>query len=313
MSLIRNLFLSILFALFFVSCASHPAKKFLMSDDGYWERLTLQSTEQKISILKVLQKENPALYKQFENDSKDTKLLGFWGQSFNFDSGAKKKIITDQLISDLQAEFGVHNDNMIVHAGITHTYGYLFSVLNTPYGFKRKRWTDSTLNYAFSFNGSSLSPETMEGSMLSNITYFAGMLAFKHHEEKQSLLALKNISNEVKNFDYSKINVEQVEEDFFQGGILTNILRTSLVRLPFKQEHEENDYWLIYSIYNLKLKREFLITAFPIKKDAYKKITEPESFGANKPISLRYNAYLDGANDPKLVGNRRFYTEALHD
>lgn len=279
-----------------------------MKDDRYWSGLVKMSEDNRTSIMDVLKKKNLSLYYQIINDSKDPELLSFWGQSQNYDSGAKKQIISDAITTDLLAQFGLKNEATkykVVHAGIAHTYGYLFSVLDTPYGYKRKRWTLPTLNFAFSLNGNSLSPETLEGGLLSNVTYFMGTLAFKNDSDRSRLKKLKNVSSEIKTFNYYSLNVEHLDED-----LENYTLRTTLLRLPFKGEGEENDYLLIYSIMDKLASKEFLVTAFPIKKDAYKKIVAPEGLGANRPVVLRYNAYLDGLMEQKLTGNRKFFTES---
>jgi hypothetical protein len=301
----------VLLALNLVSCSNLKTKNYSEKDDQYWANLVGESMMTKKSILQVIETKNPALLVQIQNDSKDSVLLSFWGQSLNFDSGAKKQIVDDFLMSELQAQFGIKNDNKIVHAGITHTYGYLFSVLQTPYGFKRQRWIAPTLNYAFSFDGLALSPETIDGGLLSNITYFAGMLAFKNETDKKNLTNLKNVSKEILNFDYPKISVDVLEEQIGKKDDLGPILRTSLLRLPFKKSGEENDYLLIYSVLNPKNQKEVLITAFPIKKEAYKTITSEESFGANQPIIIRYNTYLEGLMEQKLTGVRKFLKDSV--
>jgi hypothetical protein len=177
-------------------------------------------------------------------------------------------------------------------------------VLNTPYGYKRKRWTGSTLDEAFSLKGNGLSPETLEGGLLSNVTYFAGTLAFKNEQDRQALKNLKNVASEIKNYDYHSLPVEHLEEE-----IPGFILRTALIRFPFKKETEENDYLLVYSIMNEKFKKEFLITAFPIKKEAYKKIISPQMLGINKPIVIRYNGHLEEFTERSLLGTRSFQKE----
>jgi hypothetical protein len=271
----------------------------------YFSDLVFKSIEKNESILKILENKNPHLLSQIQNDSRDSLLLNFWGESLNFDSGAQKKIINDQIISDLQAQFGIKNDNRVVHAGITHTYGYLFSVLETPYGFKRKRWIDSSLNYAFSLVGKSLSPETKEGGLLSNITFFVGKLAFKNKKDQDALLLLKNVSREVLNFDYSKIPKLVLEEQIKGADSQNVILRTTLIHLPIKQDREENDYLLIYSIFSSNFNKEKLVTAFPIKEEAFKKITSPMMLGASQPIVLRYNAYVNNFTDKSFLGVRK--------
>ena len=297
--------LNLLLILVLTSCSHQKSKNNTGLDDLYFSDLVFKSIEKNESILKILENKNPHLLSQIQNDSRDSLLLNFWGESLNFDSGAQKKIINDQIISDLQAQFGIKNDNRVVHAGITHTYGYLFSVLETPYGFKRKRWIDSSLNYAFSLVGKSLSPEAKEGGLLSNITFFVGKLAFKNKKDQDALLLLKNVSREVLNFDYSKIPKLVLEEQIKGADSKNVILRTTLIHLPIKQDREENDYLLIYSIFSSNSNKEKLVTAFPIKEEAFKKITSPMMLGASQPIVLRYNAYVKNFTDKSCLGVRK--------
>lgn len=304
-----NFFLFVPMLLLLLSCSVFPTNQYSPKDDQYWALMVKESEEGQTSILEIIKKRSPALYTQIQNDSEDHELLNFWGQSLNFDSGAKKQIINDSIIADLHGQFGLANPTSspakVVHAGITHTYGYLFSVLNTPYGFKRKRWTLPTLNYAFALQGGALSPETIEGGLLSNVTYFAGTLAFKNDSNRLLLKGLKNVAGEIKNFNYYSLNIEHLDEE-----LPTHTLRTTLLRLPFKQELEENDYLLIYSIMDKALNKESLITVFPITQAAYSKIIAIETLGANHPIVIRYNAYLEGLMGQKLNGMRKLSKES---
>lgn len=281
------------------SCAHKKARNITAHtplEDQYWNDMALDSSEWQTSILNILEENNPSLYNQILKDSKDPYVTMFWGKSLNFDSGAKKKIVDDRIIEDLQRLFNIKNDNKIVHAGIMHTYGYLFSTINTPYGYKRKRWIAPTLNSAFSMEGNSFSPESLDGGLLSNVTYFSGMLAFKN---KTELSVLKNVSNEVFTYDYSKLAVARVEEE-----IKGHTLVTTLVRFPVKIMVEENDYLLIYSTIDHAMNKEFLVTAFPINAEAYEKIIATETMGPNQKITLRYNAYLEGIGN-NLTGTRK--------
>ncbi|MFA6235815.1 MAG: hypothetical protein WC635_00700 [Bacteriovorax sp.] len=281
------------------SCASKKTRNKNVhnsTQDQFWNDLTNESREAKAKIIDVIEENNPALFNEILLDSKDPMLPMFWGKSTNFDSGAKKEIVDQQIIKELQNLFNIKNDNKIVHAGIMHTYGYLFSTIDTPYGYKRKRWIAPTLNYGFGLAGNSLSPDTIEGGLLSNVTYFIGMLALA---DKTQLGLLKNVSNEVVTYDYSKLKVDRVEE-----ATKDCLIVTTLVKLNAKRELEENDYLLIYSIHDLRVNKEFLITAFPINSESYDKILAPETLGSNQKITLRYNAYLEGL-DKNLVGTRK--------
>lgn len=282
-----------------LSCAHKKTRNitaYTPMEDLYWNEMALESIESHTSILNTIEENNPALYNQILKDSKDPYVAMFWGKSVNFDSGAKKKIVDDKIIEDLQRLFSIQNDNKIVHAGVMHTYGYLFSTINTPYGYKRKRWIAPTLNTAFSMSENSFSPEAIDGGLLSNVTYFSGMLAFKN---KTDLSLLKNVSNEVFTYDYSKLPVDRIEET-----IKGHTLVTTLVRFPVKILVEENDYLLIYSTIDHAMNKEFLVTAFPINAEAYSKIIANENMGPNQKITLRYNAYLEGIGH-NLTGIRK--------
>ena len=309
MNKLRNI--SFWLIILFLSCSC--AHQYTVTDDQFWENLTNQALNNQRSILDVVKASKPKLYNQIVSDSLDHSLVTFWGKSLNFDSGAKKKILDDKVMSDLQSQFDVHNDNRVVHAGIAHSYGYLFSILNTPYGFKRKRWIDPTLNFAFSLKNQSLSPESLEGGLLSNLTYFIGRIAFKTKDDQNKLSFLKNVSPEILSFDYKMFSPVVLEEQIVKNKKITEILRTTLVKLPQKRANEENDFLLIYSIFNPELRKELLITAFPIKNDAYNSITSTKQLGTNQPIVLRYNAYLDGLEGEKLSGNRILFSNNLRD
>ncbi|MBC7427814.1 MAG: hypothetical protein H7336_04320 [Bacteriovorax sp.] len=291
------LFIAILLITF--SCASKKTRNkppHAPAQDQYWNDITDESRDAHARITDVIEENNPSLYNEILLDSKDPMLSMFWGKSMNFDSGASKQIVDTEIIKELQSLFSIKNDNKIVHAGIMHTYGYLFSTIDTPYGYKRKRWISPTLNKGFNLAGNSLSPDTLEGGLLSNVTYFTGMLALA---DKTQLALLKNVSNEVFTYDYSKLSVERLEESTKDYTIVT-----SLVKLPNKVDNDDNEYLLIYSVDDHRVQKELLITAFPINTDAYKKIVAPESLGANQKITLRYNAYLDGG-EKNFIGTRK--------
>ena len=268
------------FLLFFLSaCSSKPSRiisnELTMADNQYWNALTIDILKDKKEVI--------ASIPHIEQDLTDPSLLAHWGQSLNFDSNAKKIIVDHQIISKLQEAFGVKNDNLHVHAGIIHTYGYLFSIIETPYGYKRERWIAPTLNVGFNLQNDSLVPWTSEGSLFSNVTYFAGKIAFK----KTSVENLKNVSTELRHFNYNELKVTRLEET-----IPGYKLVTSFVKLLAKAPDEKNDYLLIYSTINLESQKEELITAFPVNEETFKKTTDPKDLGANKSITLRYNAFI---------------------
>jgi hypothetical protein len=310
--MMKYLWASLIFLL--LACSHQAKKNDLTLSDEYWDKMIDESHTAKISIIEKLKQENPKLFTQMKNDSADPSLLMFWGVSLNSDGGINlngslnKQIVESDILLDIHHFFGLKNDSVKVHAGITHTYGYLFSRLITPYGFKRKRWTNPTLNYAFGLKHHSLAPSPDDGSLLSNLTYLAGKLSFRNKEQIEQLDKLQNVSEEVKGIDYKLIKRTRLVEKLTKPAPL-NIV-TSLVKFAKKMPGEENDYLLIYTLEDPRSLKAELITAFPIKLEAYQKIINPESLGEDKEITFRYNAYKSGFVPGRLKGSKAILEES---
>ena len=268
-------------------------------NDSHWNDLTkvlIQNKDQNLDT--NLSIHHPNLLSQINQDSKDPYLLMFWGKSYNIDASNNKIIVDEGLLKELHQKFNFFTTNTQAHAGIIHTYGYLFSLLDTPYGFKRKRWIDQSLNSAFSFEKLSLSPDAIEGGLLSNLTYFIGMITLKN---KTNLQLLKNVSQEVQRFNYDGLKKYRLEEKTKDV-----IIKTTFVSFPQNTAQEDKSYLLIYTIFDLTLDKEYLITAFPINQKTFLNAQDKKYLGKNKNISLRYNAALDHFVQGTL-GTRTFF------
>jgi len=285
----RKLFISLVYLMVISSCTHSNIKKEMNNKpdtNEYWTTLSdYIALDSEDGLHNYLQIYNPGLWAQIEKDSHDPYLLMFWGRSSNIDASNDKIIVDEKILNQLFKKFNFYPNGKMAHAGIIHSYGYLFSNLITPYGFKRKRWIDHSLSQAFSFQGECLSPQTNQGSLLSNLTYFAGMITFKN---KTSLQLLRNVSPEIMRFDYDQLKVAVLEEKTAHF-----IIKTSFVTYPKKIEQDENKYLLIYTIENLKLGTESLITAFPVNEKTFLNSQKAEFLGKNKEITLRYNAVVE--------------------
>ncbi len=277
-----------------------------ISKDIYWEKI-VKSFDGKQDFVQHLKQQEKHIYNQLEQIKNDQTLLSMWGLSQNFDAGAKQIILDEKIIGDLQGVFNVKNDNQVVHAGIMHTYGYLFSTLNTPYGYKRWRWTIPTFTEGMGLKEKSISPHPKSGSLLSNLTYFAGKIAFKSKSRIDELEQLKNVSNEIKNFPYQNLEVVSLVEQVTNSKKFNYQFKTDFVKIIHKvtkNHQDENDYLLIYSIVEPETKIEKLITVFPIKKDAFLKSTDELLLGSDRPIFVRYNAFIGTSKEDRLSGSR---------
>ncbi len=297
----EKLFISLASLMFLFSCSHQSTNQDLsykVDSNEYWNALAESiSKDDENGLQNYLAKNNPKLLNQIELDSKDPYLLMFWGRSSNEDASNKKTIVDEKILNQIYKKFNFYQSGEYCHAGIIHSYGYLFSKLMTPYGYKRKRWIDHSLNYAFSFSQESLSPQAKDGSLLSNLTYFIGMITLKN---KTSLQLLKNVSQEILRFDYEALKVSRLEEKVDHV-----VIRTFFVSFPKFSPQDENRYLLIYTIEDLKMGKESLITAFPVNEKTFVSSQAALGLGKNKLVTLRYNALLE--NFPSnALGTRTF-------
>ena len=300
---LKTLFCLIIFIL--TSSCSHLFSSEI-GKDAYWEKIvkSYNSSENFVSHLKTSEKN---IAHQLELIKNDQVVVNLWGMSQNFDAGAKQIILDEKIIGDLQGNFKITNDNQTVHAGIMHTYGYLFSTLNTPYGYKRWRWTIPTFTEAMGLKDKSISPHPKTGTLLSNLTYFAGKIAFKSKDKLTALEKISNVSEEIKNFPYQNLEVVTLEEQITNSPKFNYFFRTNFIKIlnkVTKNHQEDNDYLLIYSLVEPLTKEEKLITVFPIKKDAFLKSTDELLLGSNRPIFVRYNAAIGSSKEDRFEGSR---------
>ncbi|WP_119698261.1 amino acid deaminase [Microbacterium halotolerans] len=71
--------------------------------------------------------------------------LSAWGRSTVVDENVAAAVIDRELFDLLHAEARIDAEFPVGNAGLVHVYGYFFSEVVTPYGYKRDRWTDGVL------------------------------------------------------------------------------------------------------------------------------------------------------------------------
>ncbi|RCS57690.1 hypothetical protein [Microbacterium sp. JB110] len=71
--------------------------------------------------------------------------LSAWGRSTVVDENVGAAVIERELFDLLHAEARIDAAFPVGNAGLVHVYGYFFSEVVTPYGYKRDRWTDGVL------------------------------------------------------------------------------------------------------------------------------------------------------------------------
>jgi hypothetical protein len=250
----------------------------------------------------VLMRELPRLLRDLDIDSRRPGLTGLWGRSINFDEGARGIIVLPELLDFLGQRLGVHaREDRVVHAGMEHTYGYLFSNLQTSFGYKRARWVRDDIEFGLGLTRGTLGPEPREGTLLGNVTYFIARISGVNVPEEGPLPL------ELTQYDYRGLEIDRLEETL---GSLPVVIRTDLVKFKNVEPGRANARLLVHSIVDSRAGAGAkLITAFPVDEAFATRTLNPTGLGEGLPITTRYNAFVEGITgaNPPLTGSRRTY------
>jgi hypothetical protein len=270
----------------------------------------------------VLAETAPALFEEMKSDAKHPALLDLWGRAINFNALAGGGFSTDPILApaisdDLNALFGVApRKDRVTHAGVQHTYGYLFSVLQTPFGYKRARWVDGSVNAGFGLPAGTLGPMPNDGTLFGNATYLAGEIAFSGEPETKTLAATTDgVSTSIQKLDVTTLKVTRLTEVAPIDDVRTVTIRTDFVQFPTVDPATApataNTYWLVYSIHDSEDDRSRLITAFPITTGSFHNYTAATLMGDMKNVTTAYNAWVDGLSGLTKVGSRKLESVTL--
>lgn len=233
----------------------------------------------------------PSILTQLKSDQATTGLLQLWGASRNADESkltvpivkpAILKTISDELkMNAIDPQFKVG------HAGLIHTYGYLFSVLQTSYGYKRARYVEGNIERGFLITEGLFSGTPTEGTLLSNFSYFLARLALPAAPD------FIPASKELREFNYSQLTRKRLIETVIRNGSPIYFYTDLVPYLkPAADRYKENVYLLIYSIQEPGLPQK-LITAFPVNQKMDDDLFDPKLMGTSVTVKAKYNARLE--------------------
>ena len=242
-----------------------------------------------------LREKAPGLAAQIERDGADPGLLDLWGRSSNCDASSPDTPTVRQAVLDAIGLLAgsVDMSGETVHAGLMHTYGYLLSNLKTPFGFKRERYTQTTIARGLGLKPMGLlSPRPSRGTLLSNLSELAGAIALG-----------STPGGALSGFDLREFPLRRITEraELADGGEL--LLQTDLVAF---HEGTTGDYshLLVYSLRHGD-DRQRLISAFPVKHWAARRLRKrcaKVEGNPSAPIKLRYNARVPGLGETEFAG-----------
>ncbi len=277
-------------------------------------------------IREIINSKAPTFMAQIDKDAYSPDLLNLWGLSSNIDVSNLATGIRTVPVNLLQYFVSLWNvpynkDFSIGHAGLNHTYGYLLSNLNTPFGFKRARYVKGELEEGFGISDGMFSGAAKEGTLLSNLTSFAGTIAFRdsRRAQKNLLRAVRRgeitYIPELAHYNYGSLDKKRLVEVINNDQFYLE-LRTDIVNFPKTNTRGADTALLIYSmdyrpavhgIARLFPHRSapLLITAFPVQASfAAGLFSQP--MGDKVQLKLNYNAALPVTIPAELMVGKRF-------
>ncbi len=259
------------------------------------------------SLRQPLKELVPGLMDQIHRDARRPDWKKLWGRSLNYDEYAKGIIVDPAILDALAKEMQVPPRNeRIVHAGMEHIYGYLFSTLKTSFGYKRARWVRDDIEVGFGLPRGTLGPSPREGTLFSNATFFFGKIAFRDagRELKQIVQGEIGVASELRSMPYADLKILRLEETVLDGKVA---FRTDFVPFLNQLEGKSNTHLLIYSV--REGDRVQLITAFPVAQGFVDSALKAENLGEGRDVISRYNAYVNGVTGvtPPLKGTRKLW------
>lgn len=255
----------------------------------------------------------PAILRQLRDDAGRPELWPLWGESLNFDEFAHQAIIDPRLLHQLCDLVGQpQQTSSRSHAGLQHTYGYLFSSIETPFGFKRARWVSPAIEQGFGIGAPCLRPIPARGSLLTNLSWFLGKVAFRGcPRQQQRLQALEpDVAPQLRALDFSALRVRRLREEVKLVDGRSMQLLTDLLRFSTAPEPGAADTLLIYGV-RQPPGAPRLITAFTVEPGFLASLVS--ELGPDLPVRSRFNAYVEGLTGEEHLGRRELLPETAAD
>src|SRR5262245_23293041 len=96
------------------------------AQDCPWAGIARELRGKDAPLGRAFAKAAPGIARQLKADAKRKEWLSLWGESVNFDEGAKAQIVDAAVLEELARRAGVpyaDRPDKRVHAGLEHTYG----------------------------------------------------------------------------------------------------------------------------------------------------------------------------------------------
>lgn len=245
-----------------------------------------------------------ALCRQLEEDKEGYSPYLFWGTLKNedesrpdtrmVDPGILQRLCVKATVSPLDADFRT------AHAGLLATYGSLLSSTLTPSGYWRDRWLEGYIEHGLALEEGIFSPEPKHGTLLLNVTYFAGRIAFR--SDRKRLDQLKALESKAPKslLDYPFTDVPVISVIETTRGGVKNPIEIHLDFLALRPNAGGYSHLLVYSAKESAEGFLSLINVLPVKEDQFKAWTQASTLGKARPIRAGFSAAILGLAEPHL-------------
>lgn len=269
----------------------------------------LAAAERHRSVAAALKRSAPHVYRQITRDSRHPALLAAWGKSRNVDDNVGATIVPPAIVEAIGSTAGVPMRGVNVHAGLLHTYGYLFSSLQTPYGLKRDRWLSKTLEQGFGLDTQLLSDHPGAGTLLANATWFFGHIAFRDRPAalRRFAAAAPIVAPELVRHDFRSYEVLRIVEQAEPTGTLKRPVTFVTDLIPYPNPPTApgaESTLLVYSVQIGEKSPRKLITGFPIRTEMVRTLLDDVPERGRTQVGPRYNAYVPGLASGSTVPGR---------
>ena len=282
----------------------------MLDFDQIARQLMLASNRSLVDRLALLKRLCPRIVQQIEQDRGCSGPLIFWGRCRNVDEFAGTVIVQSPILELIfhvaqQPFFPRHP-----HASLQHTYGYLFSIIDTPFGKKRDRWVHTSLEKSLGLPTDLIGPSPSCGTLLANVTWLAGSIAFRGHARRQWLQRClsKRVAPTVRDLQLDQLPRLRVTETVALQQVHGRRARVSLivdlVQLP-ASNYEMDPWLLVYSIADDRNRHPEIITLFTVSDRFVDSIRARASDPKASDIRLRYNAWVYGFPTEPQAGTVR--------
>jgi hypothetical protein len=249
----------------------------------------------------LLRQQQPRFYSHLRRLAVERFALGRWGRSVNLDELAGIEIVDPSILRLIGAVTGTAMKAPGYHAGLQHTYGYLLSLIETPFGFKRDRWITSTIEDGFGLPANSLQAFPNRGTLLVNLTAFLSQLSLADQNRLRTTGAVASFDR----VEFSQIRGQRIVEqaNFRDRSNAPQRIEIRTDIIPFLHTGRDAQSLLVYTLRRNSGPAK-LITTFPIGTAAATDLLDRSRLGGKQPIRLRFNAYLEGFPSTGTTGKR---------